>query len=504
MFALALYDAGDELLLLARDRLGQKPLAYALLDDRIVFASEIKALLAHPRLRPSLRPQAVPLLMCFGYIPGPNTIWQGISRLPPACFARVGASLEPPEPYWRLEPAPPPDAQSCHRILRDSLTAAVARRALADVPVGALLSGGIDSAIVTALLVRGLSDASAVRTFTATFDEPEYDEADLARLTATRLGTRHTELPVSLDPRSAVETVVDLYDEPFGDSSALALRAVCQEARRHVTVALVGDGGDEAFAGYDRHRAMWLSAGLRPGKYLLLKILASLARPFAPAGERSCLRRFLRFVDGLGYPYSQQYFRYRSLFAPEELPVLFSDAFAERIALESPVEWFGEVYEAVEAADEVQQAQYCDYATYLPDDLLIKADIASMSCGLELRAPMLDPKVVCLGLGLPAGAKVERRLGKRVLREAFRDELPEAVLRGRKRGFGVPLRAWLAGPLRGRVEGMVGDGPLARSGMFRPEALRVLAREQLAGRRDHGHRIWALLVLDEWLSRFGQ
>ncbi len=504
MFALAFYDAARQTLLLARDRLGQKPLVYAVLDDRIVFASELKALLDHPGVQPAMDPQALPMFMCMGYIPGPHTIWHGFRKLPPGCFARVERSTGTPEPYWRLDPSDaPPDATQRHLAVRNVLTQAVRRRTVADVPVGALLSGGIDSAIVAALLTRERKDPSTVRTFTATFDDPAYDEADLARQTAQRLGTHHTQLPVSLDPARAVETMVDLYDEPFADSSAVALHAICAAAREHVTVALVGDGGDEAFAGYDRHRAMWLAKGLRPGRYLLLKVLAALAGPFAPAGERSRLRRFVRFVDGLGHPYSMQYFRYRSLFTPEELPALFADDFAERVALDRPVEWFTDTYEAVEALDEVQQAQYCDYATYLPDDLLVKADIASMACGLELRAPMLDPKVVRLGLGLDASEKVGRRRGKLALREAFAEELPDPVLRGRKRGFGVPLGSWLSGPLRSRVEAVLTEGRLARRGMFRPEALRVLAREQLTGRRDHGHRIWALLVLDEWLSRFG-
>jgi asparagine synthase (glutamine-hydrolysing) len=296
-----------------------------------------------------------------------------------------------------------------------------------------------------------------------------------------------------------------MYAEPFADSSAVATWLICREARRHITVALSGDGGDEAFAGYDRHRAMHLAATMRPWTYLAVRLAAGAAGLFASPRERSPLARLVRFAGPLSEPPASQYFRYRSLFSPDDLRRLMTDSCGDAVARDAPKVWFCDVYEGcpddAEPSDEVGYAQRHDLLTYLPDDLLVKTDIASMACSLELRAPLLDPKVVSLGLSLPAPWKVSRSRGKTILRDAFADLLPPQVLSRPKRGFGVPLRRWLAGDLFNAVRETLNDPWLYRQGVLRQEAVAGLLNDHYAGIDDHSHRIWAILILARWLAR---
>jgi len=296
---------------------------------------------------------------------------------------------------------------------------------------------------------------------------------------------------------------VGMYDEPFGDSSALPTWLICREARRHVTVALGGDGGDEVFAGYDRYRAMRLGETMGPGRYFLFRLAALLARPFAPADERSRLRRLLRFVDGLTQPYAVQYFCYRCLFRSHDLVRLFTPDFLPGAKAEEPAKWFCELYESADLDSEAAYAQRHDMLTYLPDDLLVKTDMASMATSLELRAPLLDHRVVELGLSLPIERKIRGKHGKAILRDAFGGILPAAVWAGKKRGFAVPLGRWLREDLRETMVETLLDAGLARRGMFRREALVGLVNDHLSGRDDHRHRLWALLVLARWLAEHG-
>ena len=385
-------------------------------------------------------------------------------------------------------------------MVRSSLSHAVQARMVADVPLGALLSGGVDSAVIVALMSQASGGTAGVRTFTAGFDDPDYDERPAARLVANHCGTDHTELRICPDPRGMLETLVQMYDEPFGDSSALPTFLICQAARQHVTVALAGDGGDEVFAGYDRYRAMYLAETMRPVEYLAARIAAAIARPFAPHDERNRLRRFIRFAEGLLHPFATQYLKYRALFAPEDLPRLFTDGFLASVDADAPPRWFCDLYEEGDFASEVARAQRHDILTYLPDDLLVKTDIASMACSLELRAPMLDHRLVDIGLSLPVAAKLTRRRGKTILADAFGDMLPPEVFSAPKRGFAVPLGRWLREDLRETMCETLLDGPLLDRGICRKEALAGLINDHLRGRDDHRHRLWALMILARWLA----
>jgi len=501
MFAFALYDHHAGELLLARDRLGQKPLWYALLDDRIVFASEAKALFRHPRVTRQISQQALTTYVMLGYIPAPTTAWKNVYKLMPAHFMSVGKDPSPPESYWQpVVSALSITSPDITDIVRTELADAVSKRMLADVPVGALLSGGVDSAVVVALMARAAGKTGGVRTFSAGFDDNAYDERPAARIVADHCNTDHTELRVHTEPSGMLDALVTMYDEPFGDSSALPTFLICQAARRHVTVALAGDGGDEVFAGYDRYRAMHLADTMRPWTYLAVRIAATLAGPFAPHDERNRLRRLIRFAKGLQYPAATQYLRYRALFAPEDLPRLFTDDFSASVDLHQPAQWFQHLYEQGEFDTEVAYAQRHDVMTYLPDDLLVKTDIASMASSLELRAPMLDHRLVNLGLSLPVGSKIAGGRGKAVLAQAFGDILPSSVFARPKQGFAVPLGRWLKEDLQQTMCETLLDGPLLDKGICRREALTGLVNDHLRGLDDHRHRLWALMILSRWLS----
>lgn len=504
MFALAMYDQQRGQLLLARDRLGQKPLWYAVLDDRIVFASEAKAILCHPAVGRHPDRQALTYYASMGYIPAPLTAWRGICKLTPGSYMILTDGPGETRRYWQPVGRHDGPVSACGADeVREQLARAVEARMLADVPVGALLSGGIDSAVVVALMSRNAGGAGGVRTFTAGFEDGRYDERPAARVAAEHCRTEHTELTVRPDPHAMLDDVVSMYDEPFADSSALPAFLICQAAREHVTVALGGDGGDEVFCGYDRYRAMHLAERMGAAGYLGVRLAAALARPFAPRSERSRLRRFIRFADGLGHPPAGQYLRYRALFAPEDMARLFTDDFAAGVDLDAPAEWFYGLYEEGEAETEAARAQRHDMLTYLPDDLLVKADIASMACSLELRAPMLDHRVVELGLSLPTDARIAGGRGKAVLARAFGDLLPREVFRRPKRGFAIPLGRWLREDLRPMLCRTLLEGALVDEGICRAEALAGLVNDHLRGVADHSHRLWALMVLSCWLGRQG-
>ena len=501
MFAFALYDSLRGQLLLARDRLGQKPLWYAPLGDRVVFASEAKALLAHPGVDRAEDPESIVFYAALGYIPAPRSAWRAIRKLQPGCLMTVGEQPDPPKRYWTPGPAPPSASRAewIERV-RTAVEESVRLHMVSDVPIGALLSGGIDSSIVVALMCRLAGRAGGVRTFTAGFDSPGFDERPHARRVAEYCGTDHTEIVVRPDPAEVVERIAGMYDEPFGDSSAAATWLLCREASRHVKVALAGDGGDEVFCGYDRYVAMSMYQSIGPLRYLFLRVAGAVAGCLAPTDERSPLRRAARFASAMPYPFSVQYFMHRMLFSPSDLADLFAEDFYRQIDLESVQEWFCDLYEQPDFGDEPTRAQWHDMMTYLPDDLLVKTDIASMAESLELRSPLLDHGVAELGLALPADLRIKGRRGKQALRECFRDLLPQEVFERPKRGFALPLGDWLKGDLQDVMKETLLDKTFLNRGILRPASVHGLVNDHVLGRDDHRHRLWALMMLAKWFA----
>jgi len=439
----------------------------------------------------------------MGYSDPAASLFRGIQKLAPGSVLEIADAAASPTRYWSPRASDAPAGGEVVDLVRQRVGEAVEARMVSDVPLGALLSGGVDSAIVVGLMARAAGRGGGVKTFTAGFESGDYDERPAAAEIARHCGTDHTELLVQPSPAGMVDRLVEMYDEPFGDSSAIPTWLICREARKHVTVALGGDGGDEVFGGYDRYRAMHLAETAGTLRYVGYRAAAALAGLFAGQGERGRLRRLIRFADALPHPPAVQYFMYRRLFGPEDLTRLLHPDFAATVDVEAPARWFCDLYEDADLPDEVARAQRHDLMTYLPDDLLVKTDIASMASSLELRAPMLDHRVVELGLSLPTERKLNRRRGKLILEEAFGDLLPAGVFRRPKRGFAVPLAKWLREDLKEEMCDTLLDSALADRGIFQMESLAGLIADHLGGRADHSHRLWALLVLARWLATYG-
>ncbi|HET7572835.1 MAG TPA: asparagine synthase (glutamine-hydrolyzing) [Gaiellaceae bacterium] len=492
MFAIALWDAPRERLLLARDRLGKKPLVWTRLDDgTLAFASELKALLAVPGVRAEPDLAALDAYLALQYVPGDRTGLKRIHRLPPASLLVCEGGAVHVERYWRLEPEEQQQSDDAWlERVRETVTAAVRKRLASDVPLGALLSGGIDSAVVVALMAA--ASPEPVRTFTVGFADAAYDERGPARAVAERYGTAHTEVVLEPDAAATLPRLAAAFDEPLGDDAALPLFLICEAARREVTVALVGDGGDESFAGYERYAAMGLADRVPAPA---AAVGARLLRALPGGGERrSASFRAARFLDAAATPRAERYGGLMQVFPLELRATLWSDdAKAEIGSLLSP----GFLLGAPPAAG-IAGLQQLDVATYLAGDLLPKADIASMAHSLELRSPLLDHRVLALGLALPAHLKLHGREGKQALRREFAPELPPEVATRGKRGFGAPLAAWFRGELRELAHDLL-LGEAARSrGWIRPAAVERLLREHESGRVDHGHRLWTLAMLELW------
>jgi asparagine synthase (glutamine-hydrolysing) len=482
MFALALWDAGRERLVLARDRLGKKPLLWTRLPDgTLAFASELKALLRLPQLPREIDLDAVDAYLALQYVAGDRTALRGIHKLSPGHVLVAEGGTERIERYWQPEPAAPSanEGEWLERV-RTTVGEAVRKRLVADVPLGALLSGGIDSSIVVALMAQASSQP--VRTFTVGFPDARYDERAYARAVASRYGTVHDEIEIEEDIASTLPRLAATFDEPLGDEAAFPTFLIAEQARRHVTVALAGDGGDESFAGYERYIAHRLAQRI-PARVAQSGAAALRLLPAARREPRSSLFRAARFLDVASAPAGRRYARLMEVFPVELRRELWSDArLAQQVRLEP-------------ARPDVAGLQVLDIETYLPGDLLLKADLASMAHSLELRSPFLDHEVVALGLALPDSLKTRGREGKVALRQAFAADLPTEVAGRGKTGFGVPLGRWFRSDLRD-----VAHDLLSRDrGWFRPETVRRLLDEHESGRADHGHRLWCLLMLELWV-----
>ena len=493
MFAIALWDAAEQRLVLARDRLGKKPLVWTRLDDgTLAFASEVKALLAVPGVQREADIAALDAYLALQYVPGERTGFRGIHRLAPASILVADAAGERVERYWhpRAQLEQLSDELWLERV-RDEVDAAVRARLASDVPLGALLSGGIDSAVVVALMASASSEP--VRTFTVGFADTRYDERAYARAVAERYATQHEEIVLEPDAAATIPRLAEAFDEPLGDEAALPLFLICEAARNEVTVGLVGDGGDESFAGYERYAAAALAEHVpRP----VASAGASMLRRL-PAGRRerrSPVFRAARFLEAASVPRAERYGRLMQVFTLQERADLWSDsAKAEIGALTSAGFLLGPP-----PAEGTTGLQILDLETYLPGDLLPKSDIASMAHSLELRSPLLDRRVVELGLSLPEALKQEGRQGKIALRRAFAAELPAEIATRGKSGFGLPLAEWFRGDLQPLARELLLDERARARGWFRPEAVERLLSEHAAGRADNGHRLWTLTMLELW------
>jgi len=503
MFAIAIWDSRERRLVLARDRLGKKPLVYQHQQGLLVFASELKSLLEIPGPRPELDPRAIDEYFTYQYIPHPRTIYRGINKLPPGHYAVFQKDRLEVRPYWQ----PQFNVQS-EISLRDAATelqqlldSSVTMRLQSDVPLGAFLSGGVDSSLIAALMKRRAS--GPVKTFSIGFPIAEYNETSHARKVADFLGTEHHEFEVTPSAVTILPKLVWHFDEPFADSSAIPTWYLSQMTREHVTVALSGDGGDELFAGYPRYKAMQMAARLDQAG-ALRTVLASKAWQYLPssARQKSRVRQWKRFSETLRMSPLRRYLDWVSIFNERRRGALYTDDFIAQLPGSDPIEFIQHPWRKVAGRDPVTAISLVDLQTYLVCDLMTKVDIASMAHSLECRQPFLDYRVVEFAASLPLSYKLHFGRGKRLLRRAFGPLIPSSIWNRRKMGFGVPLDHWFRGELKEMAHDVLLGPSVQDTGYFRGDEIARLVNEHMTGKFDHAYRLWALLVFEIWRRRW--
>jgi asparagine synthase (glutamine-hydrolysing) len=501
MFAFAIWDRRRRRLLLARDRIGKKPLYWRSAGRSLSFGSELKALVQDPALPRAVDPVALHHYLTYQYVPAPWSIYRGIGKLPPGHLLTWQDGQYETRRYWRLDCAPrrgEGEEEAAER-LRELLLDATRVRMISDRPLGAFLSGGIDSSAVVAAMAR--QSGSRVKTFSIGFDDQTFDERRYARMLAERYDTDHHEMVVTQSALAVLPTLTWHFDEPFADSSAIPSYYVAKMSREHVAVVLNGDGGDECFGGYRRYLALKRAAhvpavaALRP----LLGAAGALLKARRPA--RSRLHDAVRAVEVLGHPAPRRYARYLSYFTPEQKDAIYTDAMRETLAGVDSYRLVDDVFYASRADTDVGRVMDVDTNTYLPGDLLVKMDIATMANSVEARSPFLDHTIMEWAAGLPADLKIRSGTTKYLLKKAVADWLPAELIARPKMGFGVPLAAWLRTELRELSWDVLTDATARSRGFFRPEAVAGLLAEHRAG-RDHSSRLWALIQFELWHRMF--
>ena len=505
MFAFAVWDGRENRLFAARDRVGQKPLCYRAEPERLLFASEIKSLLQADDVPRELSLAALHHYLTYQYVPHPLTMFKGISKLPPGHYLVWQDGRLEVQEYWR-PPFRKPEQRPVQEYveqLRELMTEAVRLRLISDVPLGAFLSGGIDSSIVVGLMAQ-LSTAP-VKTFSIGFEEKRYDELKYARLVARHFGTEHKEFVVRPNAIEILPKIAWHYDEPFADSSVIPTYYVSRMTREHVKVALTGDAGDEGFAGYPRYRAIKLAQWFDRLPRFMRRLLAGRLWNLLPVSveQKTFRRRARRLFSALNLPPRERYVRWCAIFDDERKHSLYAPELREQFDSDPSWRIFDEEYNKVPDIDFLGQTTFVDYMRYMPDDLLCKVDIASMAHGLECRAPFLDQEVITFVGQLPTDLKLRGFTGgKHLLRRAFGRMLPREILNRPKMGFGVPIADWFRGELKDYLRDVLLDSNTLKRGYFRPEAVRKLVEDHIACRWDHGYRLWSLLMFELWHRRF--
>jgi asparagine synthase (glutamine-hydrolysing) len=525
MFAFALWDRQERRLTLSRDRLGIKPLYYGWIGSLFLFGSELKSLRAHPAFYSEVDREALALYLRLNYIPAPYTIYRGIKKLTPGCTLTINidvqAGSQAPDPYWSAReiiergiahPFGGDDAEAIE-TLDASLRRSIGQRMIADVPLGAFLSGGIDSSAVVALMQT--QSSRPVKTFTIGFRESGFDEAEHARRIARHLGTEHTELYVTpQEARSVIPLIPTLWDEPFADPSQIPTYLVSKLASQNVTVSLSGDGGDEIFGGYNRYfwigriwkRINWIPAVLRN---LAAKTIRSIPPATWVKGFQAAGRIFPAARDFPNAGDKAQ--RFASVLSANNLGMIHLDLVSQWknpaevvVGGHEPTSLLTDPDDRMDSLSPTERMMFLDLVTYLPDDILVKVDRASMGNSLESRAPFLDDhETVEFAWSLPPGMKIRNGQGKWILRQVLSRYVPEKMFERPKMGFGVPIDSWLRGPLRDWTETLLDARRLQREGYFHPEPIRQKWEQHLRGDRNWQLNLWSILMFQAWLDSFG-
>ena len=519
MFAFALWDRADRTLTLARDRLGEKPLYYGLQNDVFMFGSELKALKAHPAFRGEIERDVLTLYLRHNYIPSPYSIFKGIHKLPPGSYLQINAAFDPDiKAYWSVSETAESGQKNqfagseaeAREKLEQLLAQSISGQMMADVPLGAFLSGGVDSSTVVALM-QTLSN-KPVKTFTIGFREEGYNEAEYAHAVAKHLGSEHTELYVS--PQQAMAVIPDLphiYDEPFADSSQIPTWLVSKLAREQVTVSLSGDGGDELFGGYNRYfmgQSIWNKLDRLP--LVIRGSLAGAMTSIPPERWNSVMGKVEHLLPSklrFGNP-GDKLHKLAGVLASDSPESLYLGLVSlwenpSNIVLNSqePLTMLTDRKQWPEVSDFVQRMMAMDTLTYMPDDILVKVDRAAMSLGLETRVPFLDHRVVEFAWRLPLSMKINNGQGKHLLRQVLYKHVPETLIERPKMGFGIPLDSWLRGPLREWAESLLDEHRLKQEGFFNVAAVRIKWQEHLSGQRNWQYHLWGVLMFQAWLEQ---
>lgn len=505
MFAFALWDVRKRCLFIARDRIGKKPLYYMKQSGRLLFASELKSIVAVAKDAKEIDPIALDAYLKYQYIPHPQTIFRDVSKLPNGHYAHWSNDDFSVHRYWTPEWNEENDRLSYaewSEELNSLLVDAVRIRLRSEVPLGAFLSGGIDSSIVTGIMQE--ESAQQIRTFSIGFHDKEYDESPYAKQIAKDRGTDHHEYFVTPDINDLLPKLVWHYDEPFADSSAIPTWYLCQMTRQEVTVALSGDGGDEMFAGYERYQAVRLGERTRHLPGFLRSFLAGPVQRCLPNSLRkgSFVRRLKRFLASLDKNRLEQYAQWVTLYSPETNDQLYTDSFMEQIAGHDPLDFLRQAQGRCSHRDAITQASLIDIQTYLPCDIMTKVDIASMAHALECRAPLLDYRIAEWTAKMPIRFKVQGNRGKVILRDTFKRFLPENIDKRKKTGFAVPLAQWFRGPLKELLQDVLLTPRCLQRGIFQASFLKRLLDDHFHGRADNAWKIWPLLVLELWFREW--
>ncbi len=506
MFAFAIWDERTEELLLARDRVGKKPLLYAQVSSGLVFGSEFAALLKHPEVGRDVDWEAIHYYLSFMCVPAPLTAFRQIRKLEPGHtlrYSRRTGEIKT-ERYWQLDFSRKEkwDEREAGERAVEVLREAVRVRLMSEVPLGAFLSGGVDSSAVVALMSE--ESAEPVKTFSIGFEEQDFSELAHARRVAAHVGAEHHEFIVRPEALEVLPTLVEHYGEPYADSSAIPTYYVARETRRHVTVALNGDGGDECFAGYERYAAMRLAEQYRRLPAVVRGQLVERAVGLLPASElrRNRVKSLKRFVGVASLPPVERYLHWVSVFGESAKRELYTEEFARAQEGRAASSWIAPWFAHANGAGSVEAALLADTMTYLPNDLLVKVDIATMAVSLEARSPFLDHHVMEFAASLPERLKLRGLTTKYLLKRVLKKLLPAENLNRRKMGFGVPIGHWFRGEMKEFVRARLLSEKFAGRGLFKAGAVARLVAEHTEGRRDHSAQLWTLLMLELWFERF--
>jgi len=504
MFAFAIWNETTQELFLARDRVGKKPLLYALVNGQLIFGSEFSALLLHPEISRDIQPEALDYYLSFMCIPAPLTAYRAIRKLEPGHWLRWRKGEIETKRYWqpdftkKLDISEEEAGERTVEILRD----AVKVRLMSEVPLGAFLSGCIDSSAVVALMAQESSER--VKTFSIGFEEQDFSELHHARRIAEHVGTDHHEFIVRPDAVEVLPILVEHYGEPYADSSAVPTYYVAKETRKHVTVALNGDGGDESFAGYERYIAMGITEKYRKIPPLLRESIIRRAVNLIPVApdKRNKINSAKRLLEVVSRPGVHRYMHWMSAFNERLKEPLYSDLFRQQTADADATGILGTWFKRANGIGLTDALLLTDQMTYLPNDLLVKVDIATMAVSLEARSPFLDQHVIEFAASLPVKLKLRGLTSKYLLKKVLRKLLPSENLNRRKMGFGVPIGHWFRGKMQPFLrEVILSDKALGR-GLFKPDAVKQLVELHVRRERDYSHQLWTLLMLELWFNRF--